>query len=108
MQGYPDSIDIQFSSSDKEVGERLQLELETILDQEYSIDYSNGSNQNNGSIISALPRSSNINEDDLIYPNTRGNSYGVVTDTVSFLPFVGIWDVEKYNGVNRVIGADGE
>ena len=50
----------------------------------------------------------NINDDDLIYPNTLGNSYGVVTDTVSFLPFVGIWDVEKYNGVNRVIGADGE
>ena len=46
--------------------------------------------------------------DDLIFPNEITNSYGVVTDTVSFLPFVGIWDVEKYNGVNRVIGADGE
>ena len=85
----------------------MQLELATILDQGYyTIDYSNGSYQNNTSLLSVLPRSSE--EDDLIFPNEITNSYGVVTDTVSFLPFVGIWDVEKYNGVNRVIGADGE
>ena len=109
MQGFPDSIDIQFSSSSKEVGERLQNELGSVLDQGYfSIANSNDSYPTDNSSVSALPRSSDIEDEDLIYPNSFQNSYGVVTDTVSFLPYVGIWDVEKYNGVNRVIGADGK
>ena len=109
LQGFPDSIDIQFSSSSKEVGERLQNELGSVLDQGYfSIANSNDSYQTDNSSASALPRSYDIEDEDLIYPNSFQNSYGVVTDTVSFLPYVGIWDVEKYNGVNRVIGADGK
>ena len=109
MQGHPDSIDIQFSSSNQEVGERLQDELNAVLDQGYfSVAYSNSSFETDNSSLSALPRSTYVEGDDLLYPDTYQNSYGVVTDTVSFLPYVGIWDVEKYNGVNRVIGPDGK
>ena len=109
LQGHPDSIDIQFSSSNQKVGERLQEELNAVLDQGYfSVAYSNSSFETHNSSISALPRSSYVEGDDLLYPDTYQNSYGVVTDTVSFLPYVGIWDVEKYNGVNRVIGPDGK
>ena len=108
LQGHPDSIDIQFSSASKEVGERLQIELDSVLNQGYfAIVNSDESDPTINSSISALPRSSDIRDEDLIYPESYQNSYGVVSDTVSFLPFVGVWDVGKYNGIKRVIGADG-
>lgn len=98
MQGYADSVDLQFSTSKVEVGEQLQVELEGVLEHD-SI-----------AIESLPPAQSSVRriaiaeaEIDRSYPNI----YGVVTDTVSLLPYVGLWDISNYNGVNRVIGPDG-
>lgn len=29
--------------------------------------------------------------------------YNVVTDTVSLLPYIGIWDINDYNGLEKVV-----
>ena len=113
LLGYTDSIDIQFSSSKTNVGERLQIELEEILDQTYYSDFSPTTSQPivpanlhaNGSLKLSNQRISlGGEESSRFYPIT----YDIVTDTVSFLPYIGIWDISDYNGVKRIIGPDGK
>ena len=98
LQGYADSIDLQFSTSKVEIGEKLQVELEGVLEHD-SI-----------AIESLPPEQSSVrrtaNEAVETY-SSYPNIYGIVTDTVSLLPYVGLWDISDYNGVNRVIGPDG-
>ena len=98
MQGYADSVDLQFSTSKAEIGEHLQVELEGVLEHDSIAIETIPPEQ------SSVRRITNAEaETDRSYPNI----YGVVTDTVSLLPYVGLWDISDYNGVNRVIGPDG-
>ena len=98
MQGYADSVDLQFSTSKAEIGEHLQVELEGVLEHDSIAIETIPLEQ------STVRRITNAEaETDRSYPNI----YGVVTDTVSLLPYVGLWDISNYNGVNRVIGPDG-
>ena len=98
LQGYADSVDLQFSTSKVEIGEQLQVELEGVLEHDSIAIETIAPEQ------SSVRRITNAEaETDRSYPNI----YGVVTDTVSLLPYVGLWDISNYNGVNRVIGPDG-
>ena len=113
MQGYSDSIDIQFSSSNDEVAEQLQLELEIALEQTYYSEGSPDEPQPRSSVGSTFKNSVQPSNRRILKDLEDSNpfywpSYGIVTDTVSLLPYVGIWDVADYNGVNRVIGPDGK
>ena len=98
LQGYADSVDLQFSTSKVEIGEQLQVELEGVLEHDSIAIETLPPEQ------SSVRRIANAEAElDRSYPNI----YGVVTDTVSLLPYVGLWDISNYNGVNRVIGPDG-
>ena len=98
MQGYADSVDLQFSTSKAEIGEHLQVELEGVLEHDSIAIETIAPEQ------SSVRRITNAQaETDRSYPNI----YGIVSDTVSLLPYVGLWDISDYNGVNRVIGPDG-
>ena len=114
LQGHPDSIDIQFSSSKSDVGERLQFEIDKILNSNYSpVSSSNliispSTNANDGHSTSINQRIAIELEEDVNSNHLHTNNYGVVTDTVSFLPYIGIWDMIKYNGVGRIVGPDGK
>ena len=113
MQGYTDSIDIQLSSSNKRVGEKLQIELENVLEQTYYSHRTAAKLERELPLERSYNKSSLLSKQSIIvdeeaplrfYPN----AYGIVTDTVSFLPYVGIWDIEAYNGVKRIIGQNGK
>ena len=112
LQGHPDSIDIQFSSSKSDVGERLQFEIDRALNSNYRpsnyLIISPPKNVDNGLSTVNNQRIGIKLEADVNSNRLHTNKYGIVTDTVSFLPYIGIWDMIKYNGVSRIVGPDGE
>ena len=113
LQGYSDSIDIQFSSSNGKVAKQLQYELTMALEENHFSDVSHYKQQSSSpfelTFYTALLLENIrilINRGDSV--PLYGLSYGIVTDTVSLLPYVGTWDLADYDGIDRLIGSNGK
>ena len=114
LLGPINPIDLQFSSSDAEVGKRLQLELGEMFEQ---LEYLNvpPTPSTPTPIVSGTTKhhqssnSSNLRvslSEEAIDKNTI--QYNVVTDTVSFLPYIGMWNINDYNGLAKVVSTIAE